>query len=98
MSKFLLQNYCRLPLVAVSGEGCYLIDSDGTRYLDAVSGIGVNALGYSHPRITFALIDQAQRCIHTSNLVHHPYQEKLAAKLCVISGMDRAFFSNSGTE
>jgi acetylornithine/N-succinyldiaminopimelate aminotransferase len=98
MSKFLLQNYCRLPLVAVSGEGCYLIDSDGMRYLDAVSGIGVNALGYSHPRITFALIDQAQRCIHTSNLVHHPYQEKLAAKLCGISGMDRAFFSNSGTE
>jgi acetylornithine/N-succinyldiaminopimelate aminotransferase len=97
-NEFLLQNYERLPLVADRGEGCYLIDADGNRYLDAIAGIGVNTLGYSHPRIVSVLIEQAQRCVHTSNLVSNRYQGMLAEKLCAIAGMDRAFFSNSGTE
>jgi acetylornithine/N-succinyldiaminopimelate aminotransferase len=96
--QFLLQNYGRLPITAASGEGCYLIDTECRRYLDAISGIGVNALGYNHPRILSTLIEQAQVCIHTSNLVFNPWQEPLAEKLCAISGMERAFFSNSGTE
>ncbi len=96
--KFLLQTYERSPLVAARGEGCYLTDVDGKRYLDVIAGIGVNALGYSHPRVMAVLIEQAQLCIHTSNLVFHCWQGLLAEKLCAISGMDRAFFSNSGTE
>src|SRR6185312_8805713 len=94
----LLRNYSRLPLVADSGDGCWLTDTAGNRYLDAISGIGVNALGYSHPRITAAIADQASRCIHTSNLIANRYAGPLAEKLCAISGLDRVFFSNSGTE
>jgi predicted acetylornithine/succinylornithine family transaminase len=95
---FLLGNYSRLPLVADSGDGCYLTDINGKRYLDAIAGIGVNALGYSHPRITATIADQARHCIHTSNLISNRYAGPLAKKLCAISGLDRAFFSNSGTE
>jgi acetylornithine/N-succinyldiaminopimelate aminotransferase len=95
---FLLQNYQRLPVVVDSGQGCYVFDIHGKRYLDVITGIGVNALGYAHPGITTAIIEQAQLCIHTSNLVSHRYQEKLARKLCAIAGMDRVFFANSGTE
>lgn len=98
MSEFLLQNYSRLPITIASGEGCYVRDTNGNRYLDAATGIGVNALGYGHPRIAAALIEQASQCIHTSNLVSNCWQEPLARKLCEISGMQRAFFSNSGTE
>lgn len=94
----LLANYNRLPVVADSGEGCWLTDINGKRYLDAISGIGVNALGYSHPRITAAIADQARQCVHTSNLISNRYAGPLADKLCAISGLDRAFFSNSGTE
>jgi acetylornithine aminotransferase/acetylornithine/N-succinyldiaminopimelate aminotransferase len=75
-----------------------VLDANGNRYLDFISGLGVNAFGYSHPRLTAALIRQAQRCIHTSNLVSHPQQAQLAERLCKISGLDRAFFCNSGTE
>jgi acetylornithine/N-succinyldiaminopimelate aminotransferase len=96
--QFLLQIYDRYPLVIASGRGCYIFDAEGNRYLDAIAGIGVNALGYSHPRIVAALVEQAQECIHTSNLVYHPYQGELAERLCALSGLDRAFFSNSGTE
>ena len=96
--QFLLGNYDRYPLTVESGDGCYIVDTNGKRYLDMITGIGVNAFGYSHPRITAAIIDQAQRCIHTSNLVSNRQQELLAARLCRISGLDRAFFSNSGTE
>jgi acetylornithine/N-succinyldiaminopimelate aminotransferase len=95
---YLLQNYSRLPIEIVSGEGCYVYDSQGRRYLDAITGIGVNALGYGHPRIQAVLMEQAAKCVHTSNLVFNEWQEPLAKKLCSISGMDRAFFSNSGTE
>jgi acetylornithine/N-succinyldiaminopimelate aminotransferase len=96
--EFLLENYSRLPLTLESGNGCYAIDTSGKRYLDAITGIGVNALGYGHPRITAAIVEQAARCVHSSNLVFNQWQEPLARKLCAIAGMDRAFFSNSGTE
>jgi acetylornithine/N-succinyldiaminopimelate aminotransferase len=96
--KYLLQNYDRYPLMVDSGQGCYLTAADGKRYLDMISGLGVNAFGYSHPRITQALVKQAERSIHTSNLVFHRYQGMLAERLCHVSGLDRAFFSNSGTE
>ncbi len=96
--QFVLQNNDRYPVVVESGQGCYVTDVDGKRYLDMISGIGVNALGYCHPRITAAIIEQAAVCVHTSNLVHHRYQGLLAQKLCAISGLDRAFFANSGTE
>lgn len=94
----LLPVYDRLPLAVEYGRGCYLFDADGRRYLDMVSGVGVNAFGYGHPRLTAALVEQAARCVHTSNLVCHRYQEQLAERLCRISGLERAFFSNSGTE
>src|ERR1700743_3066069 len=96
--QFLLQIYDRYPLVVTSGRGCYVFDEEGNRYLDAIAGIGVNALGYSHPRITDVLVEQARQCVHTSNLVYHPFQGELAERLCVLSGLDRAFFSCSGTE
>lgn len=95
---FLLQVYDRYPIVITSGSGCYVFDAVGNRYLDAIAGIGVNALGYSHPRIVAAITEQAQQCIHTSNLVYHPYQGELAERLCALSGLDRVFFSNSGAE
>jgi acetylornithine/N-succinyldiaminopimelate aminotransferase len=94
----LLNTYSRYALNVESGDGCYVTDTQGKRYLDMITGIGVNAFGYSHPRITTALIDQAQRCVHTSNLVSNPYQQPLADRLCQISGLDRVFFSNSGAE
>lgn len=94
----LLPVFDRFPLELQSGEGCYVFDSSGKRYLDAITGIGVNALGHNHPRILAALIDQAQRSIHTSNLYEHPYQLPLAERLCEMSGMDRVFFSSTGTE
>jgi len=96
--QFLLANYDRCPLAVESGDGCHIVDETGRRYLDMITGIGVNAFGYCHPRITAVLIDQAQRCLHTSNLVSHQHQQRLAEKLCAISGLNRAFFSNSGTE
>ena len=88
----------RAPLKIASGQGSFVFDTEGRRYLDAITGIGVNALGYSHPRITAALVDQASLCVHTSNLFQNSYQGALAERLCAMSGMDRAFFSNSGTE
>ncbi len=97
-STHLLAVYERYPLHVAYGRGCYLYDIAGRRYLDLASGIGVNAFGYAHPRLTAALAEQAGLCVHTSNLVHHPYQEALAERLCQISGLERAFFGNSGTE
>jgi predicted acetylornithine/succinylornithine family transaminase len=97
-SRCLLQNYSRYPLVVESASGCYVFDLDGKRYLDMISGIGVNALGHGHPRIAAALAEQAARCLHTSNLVYHRYQGALAERLCAMSGLDRVFFSNSGGE
>jgi acetylornithine/N-succinyldiaminopimelate aminotransferase len=88
----------RAPLTIQSGQGSYVFDSGGRRYLDAITGIGVNALGYAHPRITAALVEQARLCVHTSNLFLHPFQEKLAERLCAMTRLDRAFFSSTGTE
>lgn len=96
--KYLLQNYGRYPMALERGKGMYLYDYDGNKYLDLLSGIGVNSLGHQHPRITKVIRDQAAKLLHTSNLYYHEYQGKLAKKLVEVSGMERAFFCNSGTE
>jgi predicted acetylornithine/succinylornithine family transaminase len=95
---YLLQNYSRYPIVLRQGKGVWLTDVNGKRYLDLISGIGVNALGHAHPRITRVIREQAGLLIHGSNLYYHQYQGPLAKRLTEISGLDRAFFSNSGTE
>jgi len=94
----LLPTYERYPVLLRRGKGVYLYDSLGRKYLDFLSGIGVNALGYGHPAIGKALAHQAARLIHVSNLFYHDYQAELAARLATVSGLDRAFFCNSGTE
>src|SRR3989304_1730145 len=96
--QYLFQTYARSPIVIERGKGCWVWDTSGKKYLDFVSGLGVNALGYSHPRILKALREQAGQEIHVSNLYYHPYQGALAAALAKITGMDRTFFCNSGTE
>ena len=96
--QYLLQTYARYPVVLHRGKGVFLFDIEGKKYLDFVSGIGVNALGHAHPRIVKAIRDQAAKLIHVSNLYYHEYQGPLAEKLCKLSGLNRAFFSNSGTE
>jgi acetylornithine/N-succinyldiaminopimelate aminotransferase len=97
-SKFLLQTYNRYPVVLERGKGVFLFDTDGKRYLDFVAGLGVNALGHRHPRILKAIREQAARAVHLSNLYYNEYQGLLAERLCELSGLERAFFSNSGTE
>jgi acetylornithine aminotransferase/acetylornithine/N-succinyldiaminopimelate aminotransferase len=97
-AKLLLPTYERQPILFVRGRGVYLWDSRGKRYLDFLSGIGVNALGHNHPAIRAAIKRQAGRLIHVSNLFFHEYQAELAQVLTQISGLDRAFFCNSGTE
>ena len=97
-AKLLLPTYERQPILFVRGRGVYLWDSRGQRYLDFLSGIGVNALGHNHPAIQAAIKRQARRLIHVSNLFFHEYQAELARLLTEISGLDRAFFCNSGTE
>jgi acetylornithine/N-succinyldiaminopimelate aminotransferase len=94
----LMNTYRRPPQVFVRGRGCHLYDSAGRRYLDFISGIGVNALGYAHPRLVRVIRREAGRAVHVSNLYHHPFQEPLAAKLAAWSGLDRVFFTNSGGE
>jgi predicted acetylornithine/succinylornithine family transaminase len=96
--QYLLQTYSRYPVVLHRGKGVFLFDIEGKKYLDFVSGIGVNALGHAHPRIVKAIRDQSAKLIHVSNLYYHEYQGPLAEKLCKLSGLNRAFFSNSGTE
>src|SRR5215467_5450610 len=95
---FLLQTYNRYPVALVRGKGVFLFDLDGRRYLDFVAGLGVNALGHAHPRVVKVIGDQAVRVIHLSNLYYNEFQGQLAEKLCELSGLQRAFFSNSGTE
>ena len=97
-AKLLVPTYERNPVLFVSGKGVYLHDESGNQYLDLLSGIGVNALGYGHPAIEKAIAEQSQKLIHTSNLYFHEGQAELAARLADITGMDRAFFCNSGTE
>lgn len=96
--EFLLPTYDRHKILFEKGRGIYLWDSLGNRYLDFLSGIGVNALGHGHPAIKAALTRQAGKLIHVSNLFFHEYQSELAKRLTKISGLDRAFFCNSGTE
>lgn len=94
----LMPTYRRAPLVIERGQGCWVYDVQGRRYLDFLSGIGVNALGYGHPRLLRVLQDQAARVVHVSNLYHHPFQEPLAARLAQLTGLERVFFTNSGSE
>jgi acetylornithine/N-succinyldiaminopimelate aminotransferase len=96
--QYLLQNYSRYPVVLHRGKGCYLYDVNGHRYLDFIAGIGVNALGHAHPRIVKVIREQAALLIHTSNLYYNEYQGPLARKLAETSGLQRTFFTNSGTE
>jgi len=96
--RYLLGTYNRYPVVLTRGKGVFLYDLEDRRYLDFVSGLGVNALGHAHPRIVKTIRDQAAKLIHVSNLYYHEYQGALAEKLCALSGLDRVFFSNSGTE
>jgi acetylornithine aminotransferase/acetylornithine/N-succinyldiaminopimelate aminotransferase len=97
-AKLLLQTYERNPILFASGEGVHLIAEDGERYLDLLSGIGVNALGYAHPAIVNAIAEQSRQLIHISNLYFHEGQAELALRLTAASGLNRAFFCNSGTE
>jgi len=96
--QYLLQTYARYPLLIERGKGVYVYDSEGKKYLDLVGGLGVNALGHAHPRIVKVIREQAAKAIHVSNLYYNEYQGRLAEKLCKLSGLDRAFFANSGTE
>ncbi|HEX8816329.1 MAG TPA: aspartate aminotransferase family protein [Terriglobales bacterium] len=96
--RFLLATYNRYPVALARGKGCIVFDVEGNKYLDFVAGLGVNALGHAHPRIVKMIRDQAAKAIHFSNLYYNEYQGQLAEKLCGLSGLDRAFFSNSGTE
>ncbi len=98
MPDHLMANYARLPVAFVKGEGPWLWDAGGNVYLDALSGIGVCGLGHAHPAVAQALSEQAATLVHTSNLYGIPLQEELAARLCGVSGMARAFFCNSGAE
>ena len=97
-ARLLLSTYDRNPLLFVRGEGVHIIDEKGDRYLDLLSGIGVNALGYGHPVIEEAIARQSRALIHTSNLYFHQGQAELALRLTELTGMDRAFFCNSGAE
>ena len=96
--QYLLQNYARLPLVLERGKGCYVYDTSGKRYLDLLAGIGVNSLGYAHPRLTKILREQVGRLIHTSNFYYHEYGGPLAERISRASGLARVFYCNSGAE
>lgn len=98
MTTHLMNTYARQPVAFVRGEGAYLWDEAGKRYLDAVAGVAVNGLGHGHPRLVKAIAEQAAAVIHTSNLYRVPRQEELADRLCELSGMDKVFFCNSGCE
>jgi predicted acetylornithine/succinylornithine family transaminase len=95
---YLVQNYARYPLALQRGKGCYVYDVDGNRYLDLITGIGVNSLGHAHPRITKIIRRQTDLLLHTSNLYYHEYQGRLAQRLAQVSGLQRSFFCNSGAE
>ncbi|MFZ1917654.1 MAG: aspartate aminotransferase family protein [Terriglobales bacterium] len=96
--RFLLPTYNRYPVAFERGKGVFVYDFEGKKYLDFVAGLGVNALGHAHPRIVKTIREQAGRLIHVSNLYYNEYQGQLAERLCQLSGLDRVFFSNSGTE
>jgi acetylornithine/N-succinyldiaminopimelate aminotransferase len=97
-ARFLMNTYRRPPAVFTHGRGCRIYDSQGRAYLDFLGGIAVNALGHAHPRLVRVIRREAARAVHISNLFHNPYQAPLARKLAAWSGLDRVFFTNSGTE
>ncbi len=97
-SRHLMNTYKRSDMIFTHGRGCYVFDQNGKKYLDFLGGIAVNALGYSHPDLVKTIRREAGRAVHVSNLFHNPFQGPLAAKLAKWSGMDRAFFTNSGSE
>lgn len=97
-ARHLMNTYKRPPIVFTRGRGCRVYDSTGHEYLDFLAGIAVNALGHAHPRLVRTIRREAGRAIHTSNLFHNPFQGPLAKKLAQWSGLDRVFFTNSGTE
>jgi acetylornithine/N-succinyldiaminopimelate aminotransferase len=94
----LMNTYARLPVAFTHGKGAWLYDEQGNAYLDALAGIAVNGLGHAHPKFVAALAEQAGRLIHTSNIYRVLEQERLAERLCALSGMSEVFFANSGTE
>ncbi|MFP1682657.1 aspartate aminotransferase family protein [Alloalcanivorax sp. C16-1] len=96
--QFLIPTYARQPVAFERGEGVWLYDQAGNRYLDAVAGVAVCNLGHAHPAVTRALSEQAARLVHTSNLYRIPAQEALAERLCRLAGMEKVFFGNSGAE
>jgi acetylornithine/N-succinyldiaminopimelate aminotransferase len=94
----LMNTYSRLPVTFVKGEGVWLWDDQGRKYLDALAGIAVCSIGHCHPKLVKAISEQAGTLIHTSNLYHIDKQEKLAEKLAKLSGLNKSFFCNSGAE
>jgi acetylornithine/N-succinyldiaminopimelate aminotransferase len=97
-ARHVLQVYRRAPIVLVRGQGTRVWDIDGKAYLDFTSGVGVASLGHANPGLAAVIAEQAQQLVHTSNLFFHPYQGQLAEKLSRLSGLERVFFCNSGTE
>jgi acetylornithine aminotransferase len=98
MTQHVMNTYARLPLAFERGEGAWLWDAEDRRYLDAISGLGVCALGHAHPELARVIGEQAATLLHTSNLVQIPWQERLADKIADTTQMDRVFFGNSGAE
>lgn len=98
MSGHLMNTYMRQPVTFVKGEGVWLWDEQGEKYLDALSGVAVNGLGHAHPKLVKAISEQAARLIHVSNIYHIAEQEALGDKIAELSGMDKVFFCNSGCE
>lgn len=96
--RVLIPTYDRLPILAVRGEGCYLYDDRGKKYLDFLGGLAVNLLGYAHPEVLAVLRDESESLLHVSNLLYHRYQAPLAEKLAKKAGLDRVFLANTGTE
>ena len=98
MSDHLMNTYSRQPVTFAKGEGVWLWDTNGDKYLDALAGVAVNGLGHAHPKLVRAISEQAGKLIHVSNIYQIAEQAALADKLCEISGMDKVFFCNSGCE
>ncbi|MGD8419610.1 MAG: aminotransferase class III-fold pyridoxal phosphate-dependent enzyme, partial [Gammaproteobacteria bacterium] len=98
MSNHLVSAYQPLPVSFARGDGCYLWDSEGKKYLDALCGISVTSLGHNYPPLTEAICEQAGTLLHTSNLYSIDWQIRLAGRLCELAGMEKVFFANSGAE
>ena len=98
MTSPLANIYARLPVAFTHGQGVWLWDAQGRKYLDALAGIGVSCLGHAHPRLVAAISEQAARVIHTSNIYEIPQQTELATRLAALSGMRDVVFNNSGSE